>query len=484
MSAMGSSIRGKTAAVVLSVAVAMSFHAQLQGKTLEGREQLVGRWDAQAVNEKGQSIPFRLDIVDTAGTLKGYFYDNLEASAAAVKAEVVNGQPSLTISNQKERLLGEIYRSIDAKLINDELNGTLSLSYRDDALRSLTGKTVKGGDYKFSAVHHEAGADANVPNIDGEWEVPLNAPNTKGERSQRLLVQQKGPDIAVSVLRVDGDGGAFDGYYHDGKWIVSSVNSRGLAFYEIKPQADTLLVKTSTGRTVDTHSVASDYSGEGEASDTAIAYRPAVARQKGLAEPADYAAHTTVRDSNEVFKFNFPDAATGKAVSSEDPRFKGKVVIAVVTGTWCPNCHDEVQYLVKLDEKYRDKGVAIVALDFEEPEQLTTLSRQKRFMEHYQVKYPYLIAGTPAEMWEKVPQLVNLNTWPTTVFVGRDGKVRRIHAGFASPASAKYYEKLQDEFTSTIDQLLAEPASTTASSADAPSQPDAAHAALVAEASK
>jgi hypothetical protein len=46
-----------------------------------------------------------------------------------------------------------------------------------------------------------------------------------------------------------------------------------------------------------------------------------------------------------------------------------------------------------------------------------------------------LIAGAPAEMWEKVPQAVNLNTWPATLFVGRDGRVKHIHAGFAAPAS-------------------------------------------------
>ena len=54
------------------------------------------------------------------------------------------------------------------------------------------------------------------------------------------------------------------------------------------------------------------------------------------------------------------------------------------------------------------------------------------FTKQYGVKYPYLIAGAPAEMWEKVPQLVNLNTWPATVFVGRDGTVKAVHSGFAS----------------------------------------------------
>ena len=57
------------------------------------------------------------------------------------------------------------------------------------------------------------------------------------------------------------------------------------------------------------------------------------------------------------------------------------------------------------------------------------------FVKKYGVPYPYLIAGAPTEMWEKVPQAVNLNTWPATFFVGKDGRVKLIHAGFAAPAS-------------------------------------------------
>ena len=189
------------------------------------------------------------------------------------------------------------------------------------------------------------------------------------------------------------------------------------------------------------------------------AYRPEVARAKGLPEPANYTAHTTVRDPHEVFAFNFPDT-TGTLRSNEDPRFKGKVVLAIVTGTWCPNCHDEAQYLVPLYKKYRDRGLEIVALDFEEPEQQDELARVKAFVAKYGVEYTYLIAGAPAEMWEKVPQAVNLNTWPATIFVGRDGTVKLIHAGFAATASGEFNTQLRSEFESTIERLLAENVST------------------------
>jgi hypothetical protein len=59
-------------------------------------------------------------------------------------------------------------------------------------------------------------------------------------------------------------------------------------------------------------------------------------------------------------------------------------------------------------------------------------------------------------MWEKVPQAVNLNTWPATFFIGRDGRVKGVHSGFASPASGEFNRQLQKEFTGKIEALLAE----------------------------
>ncbi len=180
-----------------------------------------------------------------------------------------------------------------------------------------------------------------------------------------------------------------------------------------------------------------------------------VAGGRRVPEPSNYVTHTTARDANEIFAYKMPDV-NGKILSNDDPKFKGKVVLAIVTGTWCPNCHDEAQYLVQLYKKYREQGLEIVALDFEEPEQQDDLARVRAFTKQYGVEYTYLIGGAPAEMWEKVPQLVNLNTWPATVFVRRDGKLDHIHAGFAAPASGEFNDQLKKEFTSTIERLLAE----------------------------
>jgi hypothetical protein len=113
-----------------------------------------------------------------------------------------------------------------------------------------------------------------------------------------------------------------------------------------------------------------------------------------------------------------------------------------------------------------------VALDFEEPEQQGSLVRERAFVKQYGVKYTYLIAGAPSEMWEKIPQAVNLNTWPATIFVGRDGLVKGIQSGFASPASGEFHRQLQQEFTAKIEQLLAERANATVAELSVPTTRD------------
>jgi hypothetical protein len=46
--------------------------------------------------------------------------------------------------------------------------------------------------------------------------------------------------------------------------------------------------------------------------------------------------------------------------------------------------------------------------------------------------------------------------WPTTFFIGRDGRVKQVHSGFAGPASGDFNRQLKKEFVSTIEKLLTE----------------------------
>ncbi len=404
---------------------------------------LNGRWDA-TLTQSGTAIPFRLDISGNGDKVVGTLFNG----------DVPKTTTSGSIRDGKVELNFEHYlTSIKATVKDGELDGELVSTRKRGANvgpqgnQQYAGSEGTASSYRapasttFHAKRHvdqPAVSAASVPKIDGVWEVAQESP--KGEKAWRLIVRQKGAEIITTVLRVDGDTGGLTGGWKDGKFIAIHFDGARPGLIELTPQGDgSLQVKL----------VAPPRVAE------LVAYRPEVARSKGLPEPANYLTHTSVRDPNEVFAFSFPDS-TGKTVSNEDARFKDKVVVAVVTGTWCPNCHDEAQYLVQLYSKYHDKGLEIIALDFEEPDQQSSLTRVNAFIKKYGVQYPYLIAGAPSEMWDKVPQAVNLNTWPATFFIGRDGKVKAVHSGFAAEASGVYNTALKEEFTSTIERLLKE----------------------------
>ena len=384
---------------------------------------LGGRWDA-TLTVKTTVIPFRLDISGSGANLKGTLY-NGEDKEFTTSAKFENGKLVLDFAHY--------LTTITATVKDGQLTGKV-----DQRNGEVGGSAFQAKPY----VAPPAVSAASIPSIDGVWEIPFEVgkESPKGEKAWRLIVKQNGVEASAAILRVDGDTGALTGTYRDGKFSLSHFDGSRPGLMEITALPDGTLQVVQSG---------SIRNGK------LIAYRPEVARAQGLPEPSNYTTHTTPRDANEVFTYKMPDV-NGKVLSNEDSKFKGKVVLAIVTGTWCPNCHDEAQYLVQLYKKYRDQGLEIVALDFEEPEQQDDLARVHAFTKQYGVEYTYLIGGAPAEMWEKVPQLVNLNTWPATVFIRRDGRVDHIHAGFAAPASGEFNDQLKKEFTSTIERLLAE----------------------------
>jgi hypothetical protein len=76
-------------------------------------------------------------------------------------------------------------------------------------------------------------------------------------------------------------------------------------------------------------------------------------------------------------------------------------------------------------------------------------------MQRYGTTYHVLIAGTPDQLTEKIQHVENLNCWPTTFFIGRDGLVKVIHTGYAGPATVEDNRSLEKETTALVERLLA-----------------------------
>jgi peroxiredoxin len=380
-------------------------------------QSLAGPWQA-TVTVNGLEIPFRVEFQGDGATIKGSLF-NGDERFISTSGSFVNG--ALTL--QWDYIASQLQATLDG----NALSGTF--------LRP------KGVAYPFHATRAaKASPSAKAPDIGGVW-ILEGVHSEKGEGAWRFIVKQDGANVSAAILRIDGDTGTLTGSYQDGKFVLSHFSGMRPALVEVTPAPGGTLKVVLNHR------------------QELTALRPAEAQAKGLAQPDDPARHTGVKDASEPFRFSFPDL-NGNTVSDTDGRFKGKVVLVNITGSWCPNCHDEAPFLAEMYKKYRAEGLEIVALSFEEADQLKDPVRLRAFIKRYGIEYTVLLGGETDSAKEKLAQAKNWDAWPTTFFIGRDGRVRAVHTGFPSKASGDLYIKATEDFSAQVEKLLAENALT------------------------
>ena len=82
----------------------------------------------------------------------------------------------------------------------------------------------------------------------------------------------------------------------------------------------------------------------------------------------------------------------------------------------------------------------------------------RRYRDKFGITFPLLLAGindTEAAA-ATLPQLRGFTSFPTTLFLGRDGRVRRVHAGFYGLATGRATPRQVREFEAEIERLLDE----------------------------
>jgi len=381
---------------------------------------IAGSWQGVATVHD-QQVPIRLEITGNGNNLHAALRNGSESSPAS--SAVLTGNHLL--------------------LTFDYFAKTLDATFTDGHLAGSFGTPVTRYpiDLRAGGVN-----DAGVasPAINGDWEIAVKS--AKGESAWQLHVEPVGASGAVRAViqRIDGDTGSLFGSWTGKNYRVSHFTAAGPALYSLTPQDDGTLWVSNLLR-ADQQNL--------------VARRPAQARAAKLVGPTDPAEQTTVKDPAAPFRFSFPDLQ-GKVVSNTDPQFDGKVVIVAIGGSWCPNCHDEAPFLVSLYKKFHSRGLEIVDVDFEQGDPDTDTKRLNAFIAHYGIPYPVLVGGTTDQLDDKFPQAVNLNCWPTSFFIGRDGLVKETHAGFAGPGNTVGHAALEHDVTALVEKLLAERAPT------------------------
>jgi thiol-disulfide isomerase/thioredoxin len=170
---------------------------------------------------------------------------------------------------------------------------------------------------------------------------------------------------------------------------------------------------------------------------------------------------TVIKKGYEYFDFSFPDTR-GRVVSLSDPEFRNKVIVIQIMGTWCPNCLDESKFLVNYLKEKPNKNLQVIALAFEVAKtREIAYNRINRLKEKIDIDYPVLLAqfGNEANKTlasQKLPMLNHIISYPTTIFMDKNRKVRKIHTGFNGPATGEKYEDFTEEFEQFVNELVTE----------------------------
>ncbi|MEO8415798.1 MAG: TlpA disulfide reductase family protein [Ginsengibacter sp.] len=317
-------------------------------------------------------------------------------------------------------------------------NGDLSGTY----IKGTAGATQYWQLYGYANRNgrFDAGSGSAKNIISGRWDVSITRANGTIRKAVGIF-KQEGNKLTGSFLTPSADYRYLDGIVTGDSLKLSGFDGDNIHLFE---------AKIGNARNISGGVFYNGYKGK----ETWTAKRNDAVALPGVDEP------THLREGVTKLNFTFKDLQ-GKSVSISDEKYKGKVVVIQLMGSWCANCLDETKFLADYYKENRSRGIAIIALAYEFTTD-TTRSKKSvaKFQKLFDVQYPMLITGVASgddKKTEKtLPQLTPIRSFPTTIFIDKKGNVREIHTNFYGPASGEYYMASKNKFYETVDQLLNE----------------------------
>lgn len=134
-----------------------------------------------------------------------------------------------------------------------------------------------------------------------------------------------------------------------------------------------------------------------------------------------------------------------------------EVTVIDLIGTWCPNCLDEIQLLKQLQEDYPSVGFLSAAFE-RQTEPSRAYQRIEQYRQALSIPWEVVLCGpaNKSEAQSCFPMLSQVKSFPTTLFIHRDGRMIA-HSGFNGPATGSAYEAEVAVFKKHIDSLLTQP---------------------------
>jgi len=378
-----------------------------------------GLWYAE-ISSQGKTIPFNFEMKKL---------DNQQYELVLINGSERIPLKEYSVSGDSITIPMHIFDAeIRAKIVsNNELSGIWTKNY------------IKGYILPFKATANSKGrfASTSAPTVDftGKWDVNF----IDGEKLSKAvgIFKQTGSKAEGTFMTATGDYRYLEGVVNGDKMQLSVFDGEHAYLFEGKLQGDSITGEFWAGRS---------------------GYEKWAAKRNENATLPDANSLTYLKEGYDKVAFEFP-AIKGGEISLDQDKYKGKVVLVQIFGTWCPNCMDETAFLSEWYRKNKDRGVEIVGLAFERKDDFTyAQTRVNKVIERFGVEYDFAFAGISdnQKAAESLPMLNHVKSFPTTIFIDRDGKVRNIHTGFSGPGTGVYYEHFVTEFNALMDKLIEE----------------------------
>jgi peroxiredoxin len=380
---------------------------------------------------------WRASIATHGGELPLHFEVNPGAKQGELDIKIINGSEKSTLGDSYFKA-DSLYIPLDLYEAEIVFSVTKSNEMKGYFAKKRNGKTV----YRLpvSALAGPADRFLNLlpatVNVSGKWMADFFSDATNHSPGVGIF-EQKGAAVTGTFLRTSGDYRFLQGNVSGDSLWLSYFDGSGVYMLRAKVTGNTFRGRFTSGLS---------------------GYRQVEGKLDANAALPDFKKLTFLKPGYDRLQFKLP-TTSGEQISLQDERFKNKVVVIELMGSWCPNCLDESRYLSPFYKKYKEKGVEVLGLAFENSADIA-ISGPKitNFQKKIGISYPLLFAGTAEDKTiEKVlPMLSKMNGYPTTFIIDKKGIVREIHTGFSGPGTGKYYADWITDFEHTIQSLLAE----------------------------
>ena len=111
----------------------------------------------------------------------------------------------------------------------------------------------------------------------------------------------------------------------------------------------------------------------------------------------------------------------GKTVRLSD--FRGQVVLVNTWATWCPPCRSEMPGINAYYQSHRSAGFIVLAINAGE-----TTQQAADFAQELGLAFPVLMDPD-----ESLVDKLQIDSFPTSVLLDRQGKIRGVHIGYYDP---------------------------------------------------